>query len=65
MATVEPWPFECRPPVCEYGDPSYFFWTDKTAPDRVTPKPKRKITERFDKDGNLIERVTEDLEFED
>ena len=36
-------------------------WMDRTAPDRmwVVPRPQ-KITERFDKDGNLIERVIED-----
>jgi hypothetical protein len=30
----------------------------------TTQRPK-KITERFDKDGNLIERITEDLNFDD
>jgi hypothetical protein len=50
-----------------YFDPS---WTSRyqtpiyTELDSTAQRPK-KITERFDKDGNLIERITEDLEFED
>jgi hypothetical protein len=60
--------------MCEFGYwPPYGVtarWMDRPTPDQrwIAPQPEkrpRKITERFDKDGNLIERVTEDLEFDD